>query len=87
MDRKGTYMALSKTDKRCTNCKHFNNCDKKRMVACAEIPFTKQMSQPLIKESIDIHISSDIVASVNNDKILKQIADGLHKQLQCSFNN
>ncbi|HII4461577.1 TPA: hypothetical protein ACY4SU_001840 [Clostridium perfringens] len=39
-------MALSKMDKKCKNCKHKDNCDNKRMVACsvAEIPQANMIS-------------------------------------------
>ncbi|AOY53856.1 hypothetical protein [Clostridium perfringens] len=83
-------MALSKMDKKCKNCKHKDNCDNKRMVACsvAEIPqanmisatFTDNMvpcGQPLMRKETPITINMGEFGKIETS--LEEISESLKK--------
>lgn len=83
-------MALSKMDKKCKNCKHKDNCDNKRMVACslAEIPQANMRSatfndnmipcgQPLMRKETPITINMGEFGKIETS--LEEISESLKK--------
>ncbi len=64
-------MSLSKLHKKCQNCKHKNNCDNKRMVACGYLPTTIQ---------VNINVNTGLEEDIN-----KQLEKQISKKLNCNF--
>lgn len=85
-------MGFSKTDSRCLKCLYFDDCNNKRLVACAYAVMSNAISevgiiasQPIIKEKVDIHITGDISVEVNKNDLIKNIEKQMFKKLQCPF--
>ncbi len=64
-------MNLKKLADKCKKCKHVDNCDKKRMAACAYI------AGPDISQTISINLNSERVEV--RDRIIEQVKKDLYK--------
>lgn len=68
-------IVLSKTDARCKKCKHFNNCNNKRLVMCK----LKELPEPIAEkaaEAVTMPIANDI--AVKHDYRQIKIAPNTH---------
>lgn len=78
-------MALSKLHEKCNKCKHKDDCDNKRMVACGVMTLspTSQIVNSHISTSInlgDIQIGTSLEEDIN-----KQLKKELEKRVFCGF--
>lgn len=85
-------MGFSKTDSRCLKCPYFDDCGNKRLVACAYAVMHDvglesgiNASQPIMREQVEIHISSDISVEVYKDNLKRETEKQMFKKLQCLF--
>ncbi|MEY8416669.1 hypothetical protein AAK964_10240 [Tissierella praeacuta] len=78
-------MAFSKLHESCKKCKHKDDCDNKRMVACGVMTLdpTSQMVNPHMPTSInlgDIQIGTSLEEDIN-----KQLEKKSYKEINCNF--
>lgn len=78
-------MGFSKLHESCKKCKHKDNCDNKRMVACGVMTLspTSQTANPYISTSVnlvDIQIGTSLEEDIN-----KQLEKKLYKKINCNF--
>lgn len=90
---------ISKLYDKCKKCPHVNNCDNKRMVACALTeykpnridaiaPITMPYAQPIsrIENSITINMGEYGTINTSLEEIAEKIKNDFYKNLNCSFN-
>lgn len=100
MYREGIDMTvLSKTSEKCKLCKYFDDCDNKRMAACALAempppviaPAAESASQPLIQDMAakhdyrTIHAGGGMNFDIDLEDVKRQIERNLYKALNCPF--
>lgn len=91
-------MGLSKQYEKCEVCKYKNDCDNKRMVACAYIqkpnvlsPLVNDVSQPLTQDLAvkhdyrDIYIDVNTTITIDLEEIKRNIAKEISKELHCGL--
>lgn len=90
---------FSKTSEKCKSCDYFDDCDNKRMVACAlmEMPqqtaATENAALPAAQDiSIkhdyrDVWIDANTTVTIDLEDVKKQIESDLYKVLYCPFLN
>ena len=92
-------MHLSKTDERCLKCKYFEDCDNKRMVACAVMNIPEPIAQTagaktsqalqsgmLVKHDYrEIKIAENTTVTIDLEELKKKMEEDFYKQLNCSF--
>lgn len=92
-------MTFSKDSKLCRNCKHFYDCDNKRMEACAYVAPKETLAQPIIQplteplaEDIavkhdyrEIKIAENTTVTIDLEKLKKDLENEIYKQLGCDF--
>lgn len=91
--------ALSRMSDKCRKCKHVDDCDNKRMVACAiaelppssmenaTMPLTAPLSAPVLRKHTTITINMGEYGTINTslEEIQEKIKKDLLKKLQCGF--
>lgn len=94
-------MSISKTDERCLECEHFDECDNKRMVMCAMAEMTppKQYAEKAA-ESVSMLLANDIcvkhdyrqikiapntMVTIDLEEEKKKLQEELTKHLRCQF--
>lgn len=91
---------LSKLSDKCKKCKHVDDCDEKRMVACAiaELPpsrlenitkpFAASISMPVARENTPITINMGEYGKIETsmEEINERIEKNLYKQLYYGLN-
>jgi len=90
---------ISKLSDKCKKCPHVNDCDNKRMMACALIqykpnridamaPITMPHTQPISRVVNPITINMGEHGTINTplEEIAEKIKKDLYKNLNCSFN-
>lgn len=94
-------IALKKDHPKCKACKHYDDCDEKRMVACAmmEPPMLERAAQNVtlpVSQDIavkhdyrDVWVDKDTTVTIDLEDIKKQIEreiyKSLYKPLECNF--
>lgn len=87
-------MALSKEHPKCKECEHRDDCDEKRMVACAvynemAAPVTSELTMPLAQDVMvkhdyrDIKIGENTTVTVDLEEMKKRLTESIYKQLGC----
>lgn len=75
-------MSVSMLYERCAKCKDVNNCDQKRMAACAYLT----MPAPTEPKPLEITISTEVKAYYANDiKITQDYLDRLQDKIVSNF--
>lgn len=90
---------ISKLHDKCQKCKYKDDCDEKRMVACAiaKLPpspiqdmgmsASTPLSMPISREYTPITINmGDIKIGTSLEEISKKIEEDFYKHLRCGFN-
>ena len=93
-------ISFSKTADECRVCEHFDDCNKKRMVACAfqEKP-PEQLFQPvaagltaplaqdvLVKHDYrNIKIAENTTITIDLEDVKKKLKEDFYKQINCNF--
>lgn len=92
-------MGLSKTSAVCNHCEHFDDCDNKRMEACAVIVPERQLAQsvssplaePLMQEMAvkhdyrNVKIAENTTVTIDLVEVKEQLKKDFYKQLGCGF--
>lgn len=94
-------ISINKTDERCLNCEYFDECDNKRMVACAmaELPPPEQYAEnaaeaatmPLTNDICvkhdyrQIKIAPNTTVTIDLEEEKKKLRESLTKHLRCDF--
>lgn len=91
--------AISKLSDECKKCQHVNECDNKRMVACAmaeckpstaseKISLAMPLTQPILRIEHPITINMGEYGTINTslEKISEKLKKDFYKNLNCSFN-
>lgn len=92
--------AITKLHKKCKKCKHKENCNDKRMVACAiaELPPTlvesagmgmaEHASMPMVEKHTPITINLGEYGTINTslEKMSKRLEEDIYKRIRCGFN-
>jgi hypothetical protein len=90
--------AISKLSDECKKCSHVDDCDNKRMVACAmkewkpiiadaAAPITMPLVQPMVRVEHPITINMGEFGTINTsrEEIVESIKKSIYKSLNCSF--
>ena len=93
-------MSLSVLDEHCRSCEYVNNCDNKRMAACAYMQQKPQnlasatdesFAMPMAAEMAvkhdyrDVKIAEGVTVTIDIEDMKKQLERDLYKQLNCYF--
>lgn len=92
-------VVFSKTSDECLQCAHFNDCDKKRLVACAmkELPTqiaakaAESVSMPLVEDLAvkhdyrNIKVDENTTVTIDLEDLKRQMEKDFYKSLGCSF--
>lgn len=92
-------MALSKVSEICKHCEHYNDCDNKRMEACAYIipkePLAQNGNQPLTQPLMqamavkhdyrNIKIAENTTITIDIEELKKKMREDFYKNLGCGF--
>jgi hypothetical protein len=92
-------ITISKLAEKCQKCKHVNQCDEKRMAACAiaelpplntasaVMPLTAPLSMPMAREYTPITINMGEYGTINTslEEIKEKLEKDLFKELSCEF--
>lgn len=89
---------ISKLSDECKKCPHVNDCDNKRMVACAmrelkpnivdaTAPITMPLAQPMwrIEHPITINMGEYGAIDTSLEEIAEKLKKDFYKNLNCSF--
>lgn len=90
---------FSKTSDECLQCVYFNDCDKKRLVACAmkELPpqiaakAAENVSMPIVEDLVvkhdyrNIKVGENTTVTIDLEDMKKQIEKDFYKALGCPF--
>lgn len=87
--------SLSKLSERCKKCKHVDDCNEKKMEACAYIepagaimsaPTTQASMQPIMRETIMINTGKNALGKVEiyKDELIEKIKEDIYKS--CGVN-
>ena len=90
--------ALKKLAPECEVCEYVNDCDEKRMVACAYMqhpqilsPTVAELTQPLTQDILvkhdyrDVRIALNTTVTIDLEDIKRQLKKDLYKHLNCQF--
>ena len=83
----------SKIHIECQKCKHKNNCNNKRMVACAVFKHPQAFEQNNSVPNLTIPVTQPMlidtsISAERNEQIQKKIQEQINKKLfNCYFNN
>jgi len=90
---------ISELSDECKKCPHVNNCENKRMAACAlkewkpnivdnTLSITMPIAQPILRIENPITINMGEYGTINTslEEIAEKIKKNLYKNLNCSFN-
>ncbi|WP_312907231.1 hypothetical protein [Tissierella praeacuta] len=92
--------SLSKLHDKCEKCKYKNDCNEKRMVACAvmelppniganiKAPIKENIGMPIAREHTSITINMGEYGTVNTslEELSKRLEENFYKHLRCDFN-
>lgn len=93
-------MSLSVLDEHCRSCEYVNNCDNKRMSACAYMQQKPQnlasataesFAMPMAAEMAvkhdyrDVKIAEGVTVTIDIEDMKKQLERDLYKQINCYF--
>nr|DAS46943.1 MAG TPA: hypothetical protein [Caudoviricetes sp.] len=92
-------MGLSKVSKICNACEHYDDCDNKRMEACAYLIPKESLANPCIQQSIEpiaadmavkhayrnIKIAENTTVTIDLEEIKKKVREDFYKNLGCGF--
>ena len=93
-------MSLSVLDEHCNSCEYVNDCDIKRMAACAYMqlkpqnlaaPTAESFAMPVasdvaVKHSYrDVKIAEGVTVTIDLEDVKKQLERDFYKQLNCGF--
>lgn len=91
-------MTFSKDHKVCQKCKYYDDCDNKRMVACAVFPerpltdpLQAEIAQPLMNniavkhDCRDIKINDSMTITIDLEELKEQMRKELYVALGCPF--
>ena len=93
-------MNLSVLDEHCRSCEYVNDCNKKRMAACAYMRLKPQNLASDVAESYsmpaaadmavkhkyrDVKIAEGVTVTIDLENIKKQLERDFYKQLNCNF--
>ena len=93
-------MNLSVLDEHCRSCEYFNDCNNKRMAACAYMQLKPQNLASAVSESYampasadigvkhkyrDVKIAEGVTVTIDLEDIKKQLERDFYKQLNCNF--
>jgi quinolinate synthase len=76
-------MGFSKLHESCEKCKHKDNCDNKRMVACGVMALTSPSK--IVKPHISINLVDIQIGTSLEENINKQLKKELGKRVLCGF--
>ncbi|MBU3171363.1 hypothetical protein [Clostridium estertheticum] len=93
-------VTLSKLHDKCEKCEQRDNCDDKRMVACAiaersqpitcgiGLSNTMPLAQPFARKHTPIIINMGEYGAINTsmEEIAEQLKKNLYKDINCAFN-
>lgn len=90
--------AISKLHERCKKCKHKNNCDSKRMVACGYLPIQAEIKQPILESMVEpiaikhtpitINMGENgIPINTSLEELHEQLRKDFYRELRCGFND
>ena len=93
-------MSLSVLDEHCRSCEYVNDCDNKRMAACAYMQqkqknlasaTAENFSMPMAAEMTvkhdyrDVKIAEGVTVTIDIEDMKKQLERNIYKQLNCYF--
>ena len=93
-------MSLSVLDKHCQSCEYVNDCNNKRMAACAYMRLKPQNLASAVAESYaipaaadmavkhkyrDVKIAEGVTVTIDLEDIKKHLERDFYKQLNCNF--
>lgn len=91
-------MSLSKISKTCSACKYKEDCNIKRMEACAALynePLASPYNQPLTKTIMedmaikhdfrDVKMAENTTVIIGMEELKKKIRDKIYRNLGCDF--
>lgn len=89
---------LSELAPECSICEHVNDCDEKRMVACAYLqrpqilsPVLADLTAPLTEDILvkhdyrDIKIGENTTVTIDLEDLKRQLEKDFYKHLNCQF--
>gem|GEM_PF-443287 len=93
-----TMDGLTKLHEGCKECKYENNCNEKRMVACAvmelppniganiKAPIKDNLGMPTARKNASITINmGDTKIDTSLEEIAKRIEEDFYKKMRCDF--
>lgn len=92
-------MAISKLHEKCQKCEYKDECDEKRMVACAIItelpPLNENASMPIVAgismpvarvvTPITINMGEYGVINTSLEELKKELEEDFYRQIRCDF--
>lgn len=85
----------SKVSEICKSCEHYDDCDNKRMEACAYLIFKESLAQqstePIAADMAvkhdyrDIKIAENTTVTIDLEEIKKKVKKDFYKNLGCTF--
>lgn len=89
----------SKVSEICKSCEHYDDCDNKRMEACAYLiskeslanPSAQQSTEPIAADMAvkhdyrDIKIAKNTTVTIDLEEIKKKVKKDFYKNLGCTF--
>lgn len=93
-------MSLSVLDEHCRSCEYVNDCDNKRMAACAYMQLKPQSLAAATAESFampvaaemavkhnyrDVKIAEGVTVTIDIEDMKKRLERDFYKQLNCQF--